>query len=234
MSNVIINCLAVDLASVNCFEPCSKECASDAYIYVVHCTACRFIVFVVMVICFCCLFVSLFYIAGTYTTPGDKWKLTVDKKNRGGFIRELPEDSTAPDFCEKEDNAELVFTINKTMGELRSMKFQPGEGIAMNLVYLRSYINTGSIQIYVCGSQNVAFEIDALWSDRQYRYSLPQATTMQFEWDNGACRELKNDVKPTIMLKHHSRDEQCKPGMTTKLPRTTRMFKLVSISVCKF
>eukprot|EP01034_Spumella_vulgaris_P037051 gene37051-45701_t len=90
---------------------------------------------------------------GSFSSPKDAWKVMADLKGRGGFIRQLNNESTLM----KDNNGTLTFVGSSTTGIARN------ESLRLSVLHLKSYNHAGLVDVFVCG-QKVG-SMDALWSN---------------------------------------------------------------------
>ncbi len=164
--------------------------------------------------------------SGSYeSVPSDAWKVKEDVKGKFGLIRELPFNKTAVDNPIKDINAtnELIIHFSDASKAILASNQNGQLKLVLQIIYLRSYMNSGVAEVYYCNQPKHIGIMTAIWSDyAHYKYSLPTAHSLQLEH----C----SDPNPTIKIVHQMKTEW--GGINLVKHMGTQKFKIISLKVC--
>ncbi len=110
-------------------------------------------------------------------------------------------------------------------------------------MYLASYVHMGVVDIYVCG--RLMATVDAVWSDPNYLYSLPQIKNIVIE--KSLCTHSTGTgggvdaatVSVVHRIQYSAGTDNSLPGsdatiaLLQKKPRFKQMFKITSVTMCE-
>lgn len=151
------------------------------------------------------------------------WEVKSENRDRLGWIQENNSDYINP---------KLTFSVPSSYAEVKV----PSKKLLLKIEYLKTYLNAGQVQVYICGDKvgtnnNNPGIIDALWdSYDSFKYSLP--VYMNYDLDSTSCAKSSNITVSIEYLNHVvcSDSRTCANETIARTPQ--RKFKVISAKIC--
>jgi len=157
-------------------------------------------------------------------SPNKSWKVKSDLRDRFGWVHEYNGDFANPN---------LTFSTGTLYAKVKT----PATKLLLKIEYLRTYLNAGQAQVYICGNKvqtnnNNPGILDALWdSYKSFKYSFPVCAS--YILDPTLCANSSN-ISVTIEYLNQivcvKDTRTCANEMVARTPQ--HKFKIVSAKIC--